>query len=374
MEKNPKNSRRERLEKIFFHLGKGVWKGIPVIGPIVEEMVYEANKDVLLGALAERTENLSEEDLRRLEEALLEVEEKIASVVGGIRDDIRADLMGLEERLQQPVLSQVVASVRSVVANLGLALSDYYSAALTLRLRLLDYTEENPQIQSYLTAPLPPGLQKVTDATAEAIDALANALAEAQRNDIVSSCWRRARINLASGALESIRANLVKHGFSPDEAIVDPADMAGLRQFLNVASAKLREHSFQTPLSAVVATNSSNAVGQSYDNAALRSLVFSGNLLFGFMQPSKADPDALLVVSFGTAMLLDMVGCLPTSEIIREELHSRFPEHAHLIEDIPLRFDHEAILSSDFRFAINKLEDHRSLIFLAVPMGRSPGA
>ena len=38
----------DRVQVLAFHLGKALWKSIPVVGPFVEELLYEQFKEGLL--------------------------------------------------------------------------------------------------------------------------------------------------------------------------------------------------------------------------------------------------------------------------------------------------------------------------------------
>lgn len=99
-------SRRERINKIAFHLGKGIWKGIPVVGPIVEEVFYEANKDLLLKEIEERTKGLSDEELEKLELAATKVEDAIKNALLDLHKELQEDLAGLEKRLRKSDIIQ----------------------------------------------------------------------------------------------------------------------------------------------------------------------------------------------------------------------------------------------------------------------------
>ena len=41
--------KRARAERVLYHLGKGLWKAIPVVGPLVDELFYEQFKEALNG-------------------------------------------------------------------------------------------------------------------------------------------------------------------------------------------------------------------------------------------------------------------------------------------------------------------------------------
>ena len=67
----PQEGKAGRLRSMLYHLGKGIWKGLPVIGPVVEEVVYEQFKEELTA----KTAALSEEEMDRLLGALPSPEE-----------------------------------------------------------------------------------------------------------------------------------------------------------------------------------------------------------------------------------------------------------------------------------------------------------
>lgn len=56
------NDLQGRACKILYHLGKGLWKSIPVLGPLVEELVYEQFRDKFLG----RIDSLPETELQKI--------------------------------------------------------------------------------------------------------------------------------------------------------------------------------------------------------------------------------------------------------------------------------------------------------------------
>lgn len=125
---------KEYIEKLLFHVGKGIWKGIPVIGPIVEEVVYEAHKDILVEQFQEACSSLSNEDLNAIddmlnkasaaiEDALTEfsgkiakIDEKIEQAEGNIRSDIDS-LKGVIETLRLAIEQSKDESTRSSLAS-----------------------------------------------------------------------------------------------------------------------------------------------------------------------------------------------------------------------------------------------------------------
>lgn len=57
-----KNELKEKACRILFYLGKGLWKSIPVLGPIVDELIFENFKKQFLGGI----NHLSEEELQEI--------------------------------------------------------------------------------------------------------------------------------------------------------------------------------------------------------------------------------------------------------------------------------------------------------------------
>lgn len=72
------------LNKILYHLGKGIWKDVPVIGPIVEEVVFEVHKQFLLNEVDEKCASLSKEDLEALDAALKRLETESETVANKV--------------------------------------------------------------------------------------------------------------------------------------------------------------------------------------------------------------------------------------------------------------------------------------------------
>lgn len=65
-------SERDRLSDFLYHLGKGLWKSVPILGPIVEEIFYEQFRD----ELKERISKLSKEEVKSLIDAIPNIDIK----------------------------------------------------------------------------------------------------------------------------------------------------------------------------------------------------------------------------------------------------------------------------------------------------------
>ena len=105
---------RAYFEKLLFHAGKGLWKGIPVIGPVIDEVVFAAHQDQLIGKLEDACSGLSEEDLATLDQMLTKaegaVQDSLAEFEGQIgvisnkvelaEANIRSDLESLKRMIQ----------------------------------------------------------------------------------------------------------------------------------------------------------------------------------------------------------------------------------------------------------------------------------
>jgi hypothetical protein len=62
------DTKQDQVYKILFSLGKGLWKSIPILGPIVEELFYEQFRK----ELTNRVINLTKEDFKKISELIPE--------------------------------------------------------------------------------------------------------------------------------------------------------------------------------------------------------------------------------------------------------------------------------------------------------------
>jgi len=263
-----------------------------------------------------------------------------------------------------------LASASTAFADLGLALSNYYASAMALRLRVLDHTTAHPDVALYIDDPLTPPLREAAEDVIRTLEALHSAVSSIQRTEFAAACWRRGAASSAVTSLRRVRDRLVAFGFSEREATLDVTDIPNVAQFVAVAVARLRPLTFAPLLTAVLSTNSADieGVGQQYDDAGLRSLVFAGNLLFGFVDRSRQDPTRQFVASFGSAMLADMAHIMPDSTTIKAELGSRNPQYVRAIDAVRISIEPANLISGDFRLAVAALQKRPGLLFLELPI------
>ena len=83
----------DRIQKLLFHLGKALWKSVPVVGPFVEELVYAQFESVLLPQVRQKMGTLT---LVQLDELLasLPSEEQIEVL------EMKLAEAGWDQRLQ----------------------------------------------------------------------------------------------------------------------------------------------------------------------------------------------------------------------------------------------------------------------------------
>lgn len=65
-----KNNKNQKVTNFLYHLGKGLWKSVPVLGPIVEEIIYEQFESEFKSALNSEVKKL---DNNKLEEILTKI-------------------------------------------------------------------------------------------------------------------------------------------------------------------------------------------------------------------------------------------------------------------------------------------------------------
>jgi hypothetical protein len=258
----------------------------------------------------------------------------------------------------------IVQATSTRLKSLSIALTDLYTAFIIARLALLDHTTTHPDVRDYVQDPLPPRLARAATDTAGALERVRQTLLSVVDDDLALLCWEAAATRNGANALEGVGNSLRAHGFSPSEASIPILDIPYLAQFFTVAQGKLGELTFTPMLTAILATNASSieSVDKGYNNEALRSLVFGGNLLFSMMAPSRTQPGRQLVVSWGSAMLSDICKCIPDAEIVRAKLGEILPDYASSIAGFPI--SSPRVISSDLTFALAELEQRPELFVL----------
>lgn len=159
-------------------------------------------------------------------------------------------------------------------------------------------------------------------------------------------------------------------GFSEKEANIDISNILNITQFLNVAAQKLSDNKYAPLINTVLTTNSADipSVGLTYDNSSIRSLAFSGNLILGLVEPRH---DSIIVVSWGTAMLIDIYNSIPDSDVIRKIFKVKHPKYTKYIENKKFDIQPERYAGSDFRMAVQELESKTSLLYFKIPPTKS---
>ncbi len=80
---------KDDITKFLYHLGKATWKMVPVIGPFVEELVYEQFKEVFMPTL----NTLTEQDLFEIEKRIPKIDfEQIDKSLDKMSEELKAEL------------------------------------------------------------------------------------------------------------------------------------------------------------------------------------------------------------------------------------------------------------------------------------------
>lgn len=94
---------RKAVATFLYHLGKGLWKSVPVLGPLVEEMVYEQFRDKLTA----HVDRLSDEDLQRIADAVPDIDlDGLDNSLANMSEEIKAITMAQFGRVLQDMHGQ----------------------------------------------------------------------------------------------------------------------------------------------------------------------------------------------------------------------------------------------------------------------------
>jgi hypothetical protein len=113
--------KNKELTKTLYYLGKGLYKSIPIIGPIIEEVVFERNKDFFLDELETSLAALSEEDTGNLKNEIEKLNSEIEKTIHRSFHNTRLEL----NRVQQTIietLSEDIIGMKSILEQIHTSL------------------------------------------------------------------------------------------------------------------------------------------------------------------------------------------------------------------------------------------------------------
>ncbi len=129
-------SDKEKISKFLFHLGKGLWKSIPILGPIIDEVFYEQFKAQIIA----RVDSLSSNDTvnisnaiptidfesldNKLRELTIEMQTSSMSAYTSLLKDITLSVDDFSSQLDQLhdsifTLTELLSSLSSLKANIS---------------------------------------------------------------------------------------------------------------------------------------------------------------------------------------------------------------------------------------------------------------
>lgn len=139
---------RDSVAKFLFHLGKGLWKSLPIVGPVVDEVVYAQYEGRLKGEIS----RLSERDIGRIVQALPAVDaERIVERVERVGFDLQiASLSQLSRALED--IHEEHSKLEAGISDLREQLDDLPSVleiVTEIRKRLDDRSELERVLDDY---------------------------------------------------------------------------------------------------------------------------------------------------------------------------------------------------------------------------------
>jgi hypothetical protein len=168
--------------------------------------------------------------------------------------------------------------------------------------------------------------------------------------------------------LEHISQKLKSFGLPDREVSVHIEHLIDFNTLLRIATAKINKYTWSDLVAAKLLTNLTETdvifSKIEYDNQAVRSFIFLGNLIYHRteVQPNKTKFAAL----YGAAILHDLVQIIPQDKNILEYLKQLYPS---MIEgdNIPKIFFEPSVISQDILNIINDIENIGDLYVLTTP-------
>ncbi|MFT5327380.1 MAG: hypothetical protein ACI8P0_005269 [Planctomycetaceae bacterium] len=152
----------DKTSTVLYHLLKGLWKGIPVIGPIVEEVVFEAHKDELTGRLEDAGSGLSEENIETLKQIVNSAGAAIEDSLRGFEGEIGHLRIAVDE--SEFHIRSDIASIKDTINSLRELIEEstdmstrtaLFSQLQKLEQQRLDWIARISMTQRHLLAAIP---------------------------------------------------------------------------------------------------------------------------------------------------------------------------------------------------------------------------
>jgi hypothetical protein len=185
----------------------------------------------------------------------------------------------------------------------------------------------------------------------ETIEALVGAIEALAQDEFSLYCFRVAAAS-QRGWLREIEEEL-----HDTRQAVSLESLAEITSILQVLKRRLRDEHLGGVLSARVAANTASTPqfgGFDYDNRAVRSLMFLGNLLL--YRIGKLPDGRTFVASYGAALLRDMIRSIPDGASIDRALGQRYPHLSFALPELKSEFDPASLSSSSLSLAISDAE------------------
>jgi hypothetical protein len=250
-------------------------------------------------------------------------------------------------------------------SELAASLSQVTASGIQVEASLSEITEQDPDVSSYADKPLSGRLLDTVNIFRQSLSGLRENLTALQLDRFPLAIYKTT-LAKEDSALDKVAEKLVEHGFTELESEISRTDLAMVIQVIRIAENRLQYPDFSNLLAPRLSTNLANApsVGMAYDNAALRSFIFCGNLIYNRTEHSKKIPNVLISASYGTAIIADLARSIPDSSSIRSNLRNLYPDLDEYIHKMFLDFDAQQILGEHFTFALSSLEEKPGLLFL----------
>jgi hypothetical protein len=271
------------------------------------------------------------------------------------RQDARDARDFLETRINKSI---------ELFTEITIAISELLVTGFKVKADLFDVTTAKPDVIEYIEGEITNPLKESVISFQASLLHLRASLLSLQKNPFGLKCFNN-QLSEKDSLLNYITNEFVSLGYSREEVEVLEEDITGIAHFMSIAQAKLQHHTFAPLLAAVLQTNLADAesVGKGYDHAALRNLIFTGNLIFNRTDPPKGGR-GLISVSYGTAMLYDLYHSIPDKDAIRNGLREAYPDLRNYIDNMVIDFEPEQLIGSNFTFALSGFKERKDLIFL----------
>lgn len=246
-----------------------------------------------------------------------------------------------------------------IFSSILLGIGNLYAAGIIVESNIPALNTESMSAENNIVElmirDVPKSLSVELEYLCEALTSLINSLLALAQDEFSVFCLAR-NIIINDSKLDNIRNKIIRYGYTTNETDLSLGNLSDIIAILEIAKRKLKRNDLSLVVQARLYTNATNSpiFDLNYNNASVRSFFLLGNLLYSYS--SSLSDGRVFIVSYGAAILRDLISSIPNESVIKESLCLRYPELSFAISSLKSKFNPQTLLSKSVSAAINEID------------------